>query len=289
MDIFANHSRVSKLSIELSPLVKESRYLSLTRRPRAPGVFFAGFEVCAPDYLIDRQSFPFWILEYIDEGEGEVRVRGKKHLLRSGSVICYGPGIPIHFYNHAERPFHKYFFCRNDTAFPERWRQVGLSPGSARTLATPATQGDMLDQLIHEGVHGYVEKSTVLSALELIITTGIRRDSQQALTPKDGPAQVYDLVMQVLHENFSEINSLAELADRTGYGAEYLCRVFKRYHNESPYQTLLRMKMNEAFRLLKEGRLRVMDIAEQVGFQDPLHFSRVFRKVMGMAPSTVSA
>ncbi|WP_309397698.1 helix-turn-helix domain-containing protein [Cerasicoccus maritimus] len=279
---------MAKLALELSLQVKESRYLSLTRKPKQDGVFYAGFEVCAPDFLIDRENFPFWMLEYISEGQGEMRVRGKKHQLGAGSLICYGPGIPIYFHNRADHPFHKYFFCRTDGAFPDRWRQCGLTPGSVNTLSLGSPFCAVMDQLIFDGAQGYAEKVQTLNSLELILTSYIRRDLSKEKTNTDGPAQVYEIAMRVLNEEYREINSLAELADRTGYGSEYLCRIFKRYHNESPYQALLRMKMNEAFRQLKDGRLRVMDIAQQVGFDDPLHFSRVFKKTMGMPPSMVN-
>ncbi|WP_309385808.1 helix-turn-helix transcriptional regulator [Cerasicoccus frondis] len=279
---------MTKLAVELSQQVKESRYLSLTKRPKVDCVFYAGFEVCAPDFLINRENFPFWMLEFIREGRGEIKIRGKKHVLEPGALICYGPGIPIHFFNHEQQPFHKYFFCRTDLAFPQRWRHCGLTPGVVQQSTLSSSLCEVLDHLIFDGAQGYAEKVQVLNALELVLTSYIRRDHSKSRTTVDGPAQVYELTMRIMREDFSAINSLAELAERTGYGAEYLCRIFKRYHNESPYQALLRMKMNEAFRQLKEGRMRVMDIALSVGFDDPLHFSRVFRKTMGMPPSMVN-
>lgn len=44
-----------------------------------------------------------------------------------------------------------------------------------------------------------------------------------------------------------------------------------------------RTRIAKAQELLKEQSLRIGDIAEQVGFLDMAHFSRVFKKIVGMS------
>lgn len=68
--------------------------------------------------------------------------------------------------------------------------------------------------------------------------------------------------------------------ERSGYSSEYLCRIFKKYHGESPYQVLLHRKISAAWLPLRDGQLQVGAVGRELGYDDPLHFSRVFRKVM---------
>jgi AraC-like DNA-binding protein len=49
---------------------------------------------------------------------------------------------------------------------------------------------------------------------------------------------------------------------------------------------VLRLRVNLAIDLLLGTSLLVKEVAEQVGFDDPFHFSRVFRKLQGMSPTT---
>jgi len=44
--------------------------------------------------------------------------------------------------------------------------------------------------------------------------------------------------------------------------------------------------MEHACFLLEQTSLSMAEIAYQVGYDDALYFSRVFRKVLGLAPST---
>ena len=47
---------------------------------------------------------------------------------------------------------------------------------------------------------------------------------------------------------------------------------------------LVRLKMRHAADLLNNGHALVKDVAATVGFQDPYHFSRVFKSVYGVSP-----
>ena len=64
----------------------------------------------------------------------------------------------------------------------------------------------------------------------------------------------------------------------------YLCRLFQRYDHQSPYQLLLRLKMNFAAEWLQQPGALVKQVAERAGFTDPFHFSREFKSVFGVAP-----
>lgn len=161
-----------------------------------------------------------------------------------------------------------------------------MAPGSKLELPGGVPFAEVIDQMLHDGERGG-DGAAILNTVELILLSYIRDARQASDEAKTGPERVYQITMQVMLKEFREIRTLENLSERTGYGPEYLCRIFRRHHLESPYKALLRMKMNEAFRQLKDGRLRILDIAEHVGFDDPLHFSRVFRKIMGFPPSVV--
>jgi AraC-like DNA-binding protein len=64
-----------------------------------------------------------------------------------------------------------------------------------------------------------------------------------------------------------------------------VCRLFRRFQGTSPYQYLLRRKMNLAAEFLIDQGGLVKEAALKVGFADPFHFSRCFKTVHGVAPS----
>jgi AraC-like DNA-binding protein len=64
----------------------------------------------------------------------------------------------------------------------------------------------------------------------------------------------------------------------------YICRLFKRYAHQSPWQYVLRLKMRDAAQRLQSHQVLVSDVAYEFGFHDPFQFSRTFRRVLGISP-----
>lgn len=79
------------------------------------------------------------------------------------------------------------------------------------------------------------------------------------------------------------------LASELGVSREHLSRVFREQTAQSPYQYLVRRKMLEACRLLKEDGLPQKAIAEKLGFAEHAHFTRTFSRIMHMTPSRFKA
>lgn len=82
------------------------------------------------------------------------------------------------------------------------------------------------------------------------------------------------------------LRTLDEVASECHVSAANVCRLFRTYDQQSPYQFLLRLKVNRAAVLLREQGGPIKDTARQRGFFDALHFSLVFRKILGVPPST---
>jgi len=66
--------------------------------------------------------------------------------------------------------------------------------------------------------------------------------------------------------------------------AVHLGRLFRAHVATSPMQFLRKPRIEQSRFLLERSQLRIGEVAREVGFEDPLHFSRVFSKSMGLSP-----
>ena len=87
-----------------------------------------------------------------------------------------------------------------------------------------------------------------------------------------------------LRKNYFRVRTIEELANELNIDPSYLSRVFKRFHNESPYRFLISLNLGHAASLLLSSRRLIKDIAFELGFENPFHFSRTFKSVYGVAP-----
>jgi len=85
-------------------------------------------------------------------------------------------------------------------------------------------------------------------------------------------------------EHFPRLRTLQQISLECHITSAHLCRLFRRYDRQSPYQYLLRLKMNAAADRLAQPGILVKQVAEETGFEDPSLFSRAFKRVLGLSP-----
>ncbi|MNG35915.1 Arabinose operon regulatory protein [compost metagenome] len=75
------------------------------------------------------------------------------------------------------------------------------------------------------------------------------------------------------------------MSDYLGLDRKYVATLFREALGMPPQQYLLHYRMNKAKELLRSTALSVTETARSVGYKDALLFSRMFKKVVGVAPS----
>ena len=86
-------------------------------------------------------------------------------------------------------------------------------------------------------------------------------------------------------EHYNEQISIKDYAESRNMSVCYFQRNFKQMVKHSPMQYLLTIRMNNAASLLETTDYSMAEIPALVGYDDPLYFSRLFRKFKGMSPS----
>lgn len=270
-----------------SPHVAQARrfYLNLTPPRSAPlAVVCGGREHCTSDYAIHRKSFPYLSIEFVAEGRGSLMLEGRRHELQSGSVFCYGPGVAHDISSDPSERLVKYFVDFSGTTAGTLLKQCGLRPGKALQVVAPAELQFLFDELVHNGLRATRFSPSICSKLLECLALKLAELS----APSEGlgsPAFLtYLKCRQHIQNHFERLRTLEQIARECHVNGAYLCRLFKRFDHQTPYQYLIRLKMNVAAERLHEPGALVKQVAEQCGFSDPFHFSRAFKSVFGLSP-----
>jgi len=271
-----------------SPDVAEARRFYLNLNPpkdRPLAVICGGLEHCTPDYTIRRESFPFYSIEYVTRGSGEVKLKGKNYQLQLGHLFSYGPGIPHQINGNASDPLVKYFVDFAGTDALALLRSCGLSPGRVSEVFPANALQPLFDELIHAGLQ--VRRQSAVLCVKLLDCLALRIEGARA--PLEGAETLafatYQQCRQHIEKYSLRLRTLEQIAVECHVNNAYLCRLFRRYGHQSPYQYLLRLKMNYAAERLQQPDTLVKQVAEEAGFADPFHFSRVFTSQFGLSPT----
>jgi AraC family transcriptional regulator len=80
--------------------------------------------------------------------------------------------------------------------------------------------------------------------------------------------------------------TLEVLAQQAGFSPFHFARLFRQTTGESPHQFVLRQRLDRARHLLEASDAPVAQVAAESGFADQSHFTRVFKRYLGVTPRT---
>ncbi|HWL51256.1 MAG TPA: AraC family transcriptional regulator [Chthoniobacteraceae bacterium] len=260
-----------------------------TRKRAAGGAGFSviagGWEECLPEYDLERPGFPYLILEMVSRGCGEVTLQGKSHPLEPGTLFVYGRGIPHRITASATHGMTKYFVAVTGAGAASLLREGHLLPAGALRVLHHDQLRPIFDDLIGYGLGDHADRRQRCNVAFHYLILKIADLALPSTGPHTAAAATYRRCRQFIEENFLTVHSLREVAAACHVDSAYLCRIFRRFRRQTPFQYLQHLQMNFAADLLQSGRHTVGETADRLGFSDPYNFSRAFKRVFGIAPA----
>ena len=91
-------------------------------------------------------------------------------------------------------------------------------------------------------------------------------------------------IHRVVEENYTSPISLEELAYLSGRSLSSFKRDFQGIYGEPPAKWIREKRLLKARQMLQSSRMSVADVAYSLGFENPTHFSRIFKQRYGLSP-----
>lgn len=259
-------------------------YLNLTpEKGEKETVVCGGREQCSPDYLVERDGFKFYSIEFVSTGKGTLTLRGESFPLRPGTLFFYGPDLSHKIETDPNAPMLKHFVDFTGSGLYGLVRRTGLFHAPLYTSNILRIRS-IFETLLQTGTTESRHRNELCLLLlkQLILCTDeTAMPQQEAFSPA---WQTYLRCRQHIEQRFPALGNIGQAARECHLDKAYLCRLFQRYTNETPLQLLTRLKMGRAADLLSKQNLLIKQVAEEIGYADPYHFSRVFKRVYGISP-----
>ena len=87
------------------------------------------------------------------------------------------------------------------------------------------------------------------------------------------------------HEHYAEEINIESFAESKNMSVSWFIRNFKHYTGVTPLSYILSLRITNARHLLQTTSYNVTEISAIVGYDNPLYFSRLFKKETGLSPS----
>jgi len=155
-------------------------------------------------------------------------------------------------------------------------RRQSMSLGAINFIAKPFEDNELLMQIVN-----------FLSWQQKTQIQMLSRTIEEKEVPKDDINPLLDRLMEVIKENYKTPEfSLNDIAKEMGMSKSTLARRLKSLTNKSPIEILAEYRFSLAKRLVENGDMPISEIAYSVGFNDPSYFSRRFKELYGVTPTS---
>ncbi|MBD5780025.1 helix-turn-helix domain-containing protein [Pelagicoccus sp. NFK12] len=130
---------------------------------------------------------------------------------------------------------------------------------------------------------GYTEHTTLQLSLSLIKILISLHENPLDMDNSRSTHRI-ETAMNSMRDDLSNPRSLETYAKLAGYSVTQFSQRFRQHTGTSPMNYLNELRIQRAGELLKSSDRAIKDIAHELGFEDPLYFSRCFRKCVGLSP-----
>lgn len=170
-------------------------------------------------------------------------------------------------------------------------------PDMEISILTGYRKFEYAQKAINLGVSRFLLKPSNLEEIEEAIKVMIQKLQENGIQPEsevrehqeeeklDNEASnfIVNNAIKYIEQNYPHKITLSEVAEKTYVSQWHLSKLLNRHLDQNFSEILNNIRIKEAQKLLRDPSLRIGDIAEKVGFIDMAHFSRVFKKNIGIS------
>ena len=244
-----------------------------------------GFYPSAAGHRMRRHRHDDNLLLYCVEGSGRVRCHGQSYKVGAGDLVLLPREVPHSYAADKRTPWTIYwvhFLGRSAAAFLDYlgYRETrpvvhcGVSPGLVAGFNQLAA--------VRESGYGSAAFINAANLLRQLLTQLALESSQQQASQTS--ALDLALVQGYMQDNLDRNLELEELAGVAHLSKYHFSSRYKTLTGYSPIKHYLHMKMQRACHLLDNSDMSIKAVAAALGYSDPLYFSRLFKKTLGLSP-----
>ena len=228
-----------------------------------------------------------WQIIYIAAGKGHFILDGKEVIVPAGSMVLFQPKQVQDSFYYGQDKTQVWFVHFTGREVRNILRHYEI-PTDGYILHTGISREyeDLFRRMRDELVRcswGYEEMLTYLFR-ELLMTMH-RRMTENAPRVSGFIQDEIDRARAFFDEHYNEEISIEQYAVSRNMSTSWFNRSFRSAVGTSPMQYILDVRIRNAQTLLETTDYSVTSIAALVGYENPMYFSRLFRKAKGLSPS----
>jgi AraC-like DNA-binding protein len=230
-------------------------------------------------------KFPNWAFVIITGGEGYYQVNGgEMQKVQAGSWFCLFPDATFNYGPLDGGYWDEYYFTVGGQRIEEWLQSWLLQPGQVKRINMEDSlqlRMEMMFMLIDSRQPSNLDRAALM--LELFLyELAAQVEQSQAGSRRTFALQVIEDITRTLYVQ----QRPEEIAARHHISISTLRRIIHEFSGYPLNEFIHRLKIAEAKNILLNTDMSVKEISEELGYKDMFYFSRVFKRITGVSPSS---
>lgn len=251
------------------------------------GLVFSGSQSCLPNYSYGPAIRDQYILHYIIEGKGTLIVDEETYFLEAGDLFILPKNRTTFYQADQHQPWHYHWIGIDGYQAHSYLSQSDLMTRYHLKQITHTafyTQFCLLYDLAQSGQN--MPPYFNLTGQLYLMLHHLAQDFPKKQVNSVPHSQVYcQQAITYMSHYYGQPITITEVSHSLNLSRGYLHKLFIKEVGQSPKQFLSALRLNKACQLLTETTYSITIIANSVGYDDVLTFSRSFKKHFGLSPS----
>ncbi|GGD79525.1 AraC family transcriptional regulator [Paenibacillus nasutitermitis] len=249
-------------------------------------VSYWGKEDCSPGHAVGPGIREIYKVHFIHKGKGIVKVGKETYTLLAGQAFMIYPHVITYYEADAEDPWTYSWIAFQGNQIAHALSRTSVAPEAPVFSMDLRVMPRIFEQLLE--VSGSAPSVDLRVTAILLQFLAALTDGAPAESTNSVPSQKHDLYVhksiEFFKTHYSEKISVEQVAASLQLDRKYISALFKKATGLPPQQYLLQYRMERAEEMLVKGIYTIGEVARSVGYQDALHFSKMFKKVKGASP-----
>lgn len=226
------------------------------------------------------------ILIYCTAGKGFIKTEKKQQNLNKGDILFIPANLAHNYGSLADNSWDIYWlhFAGENVGyyFKDKLEEIIIS---SPDLDKFPLIFKLFNILLGTFNRGFTQKNLIYASQTLGHLLAVIYFSDNAKIRVDQQSAYVEKTIDYMQQNLEKNLSLQELADLNNLSKSQLTNVFNEKTAYSPIDFFIHLKIKKACQLLDLTQLTVKEISQKLNYNDQYYFSRIFKKIMGLAPS----
>lgn len=237
-------------------------------------------------------------IAYILSGKGKYYVDGNEYDVTAGDLVICNPGIKhTHIISNPKEPtiefisgftdFHFMNMAPNSIELPDN-KHILHTTGELKQEIAKHCYAMIAEKESQQLGRYFMLKAHLMQIILMVIREILdvdKTDQKSCNFETYNKNYVVNRIITYLNENYEHKISLEQIAHNMYLSPVYISKIFKEETGESPINYLIKIRLEKAREiLLNSNSGSIKSIANQVGYDDVYHFSKLFKKYYGISP-----